>query len=607
MSWFGNLIETYDLISEIVGKYDKNENGNVLLPFGHMLTNTDVCITIDGYGKFRRVTKTKESIAIPCTEDSASRTSSAICPHPLHEQLGYLASDEKKRAAYLLQLEKWCKYHHKVEAVYKYISGETILDDLQESSVKIEKQNLFVRFSVEVSLDNFDPNLWKDDSVAAAWQEYCDHTEPKFTTLCYATGDITPIRLKHPGGINTSANRAKLISCNDHNNYTYRGRFSHPEQASTIGAVASHRAHAMLKYLIATQGYKCDTQAIVAWAIDDGTAMPSPVSDSLGIHENRHRTERDELITAQGKVGYNYAKNVCSALNSTGSVKRLRESNRRTAVIAVNAVKKTTGRMAVTFYRELQEDEYLDRIDSWHESCSWWFRRKGIDFIQAPSVDLIIAAVHGELKGENHYKILKQERERLLHCIFNGAKINHNWHSAALNRVSNPFSYRKSDGGWDKNGWDTAISVTCAIARKHFDKKEEYDLELDKNCCERNYLWGRMLAVADRIEDHARYQQEDKKERPTNAMRYMTAFTSKPYTMWLQIIKCLNPYFLQLNGGGWYQIQIDEIMARFVNENEYMSNAQLDGRFLMGYSLQRRELYKKKDKEEKTEDAEQKD
>ncbi len=60
----------------------------------------------------------------------------------------------------------------------------------------------------------------------------------------------------------------------------------------------------------------------------------------------------------------------------------------------------------------------------------------------------------------------------------------------------------------------------------------------------------------------------------------------------------LKPYIERLDGAEWYQRQIDEIMSAFAGLDEYSDDA-LDAKYLMGYSLQRRELYKKNNEEAK--------
>lgn len=601
MSWFKNLTKTYDNVSEIVGIPD--EKGNILLPPNHTTkSNSDVCVVIDSDGIFRSADPGKLTIPIPSTEDSESRSGRAVFPHPLHDQIGYLSTNEEKREKYLLQLGEWSELHPKVEAVRKYILNNTLIEDLQTCGIKTDEK-MFVRFSVE-TLDDLTPNLWEDKTVSEAWQRYCKQKQSDETTLCYISGELLPITNKHPKNTNASTGNAKLISCNDNTNFTYKGRFSKPGQANAISIDASHKAHAMLKFLIATQGYKCDTQAIVTWAVDNGEAQPNLFEDSLGIYGKTIETERETLIEAQSELDFDYAKKLNYAIRGHGNSENLKNLNRLVAVIAVDAA--TTGRMAVTFYKDLQENEYIERIINWHETCCWHFRSKGKSYISAPSADRIIAAVHGAPKGEGYNKVKKQSRERILNIMLNGEKIGKAWLNASVNRVSNPFSYDKSDGGWDFYKWEAAINVACAIAKKHYlDNKEDFKLELEKTRNDRDYLYGRMLAIADKVESHARYLQDKKSDtdkRPTNAVRYMSAFAAKPFRTWEVIYHQLNPYFQRLNGGEWYQRELDEIMSLF-KEGEYENDKPLNGKYLMGYSLQRRALNNNKN-EEVTENVE---
>jgi CRISPR-associated protein Csd1 len=605
MSWFSNLAKTYENISHIVGI--PNADGIALLPPEHMIAKTDIRIVIDGNGNFRRAEKYEHPIMIPCTEKSNGSRTRAPVPHPLHDQIGYLSLNKEKRDLYLSQIAKWSVFHPKVNAVYEYIKNNTLIEDLNTCKIKIKADGKqFVCFSVEI-LDDLTPNLWQDNSVAKAWQQYCEQQYGK-KVLCYVRGEMDTSRTSHPKGINPNKTYgAKLISSDDDKNYTYRGRFTEAKQANAIGVKASHQAHAMLTYLIATQEYKCGSQAIVAWVLEDGGTLPSPFEDSLGIYGEAVKTEREMLIEAQGELGYDYAKSLSSALIGKGNAQKLNNSNRQVAVLAVDAA--TTGRMGVTFYQSLSENEYIERIVKWHEDCRWHFRYKGKDYISAPSVDRIIAAVYGEPKGEGYAKIKKQARERILSIILNGEKLDRVWVNAAVNRVSNPFSYDKLDGGWDFYKWETATNVACAIARKYYlDKKEVFALELDKTYDDRDYLYGRLLAIADKIESYARYLQHgknDTEKRPTNAVRYMSAFAAKPFRTWNLINDQLNPYKQRLNGAEWYQRLIDEIMSLF-KDGEYENDKPLNGKYLMGYSLQRIALKVKKNEEE-MKNAEQED
>lgn len=570
-------------------------NGNVLLPPNHIAQNTQVCIVLSGEGQFLHAEESALNIIFPCTEDSASRTRTPV-PHPLHDNLDYLALDSGKRESYLAQLSAWSTRHPKTMAVHRYIEGGSICENLQESGIDTNAtgaNKLFVRFCVEMPGD-LTPKLWEDASVSNTWQAFCEESQDEGETLCYATGAPARPTTKHPKGINPSTNGAKLISCNDNANYTYRGRFTKSHQANAVSASASHKAHAMLRYLIATQGHKCDTQAVVAFSVNDASAQPDLFASSYGLHESLVKTDEDRHIDAQGQLDADYAKALRSALTGMGKTELL-QNRERTSTVAVMAVDAaTTGRMGITFYQQLPENEYIERVLAWHESCRWWFRYKGQNILTAPAANRIIAAVYGEARGEGYAKIQKQARERLLANIVCHVPMDFGWVRAAVARVSQPFSFTKRDGGWDKYGWDSALSVACAITRHYYQqKKEDIPLELDKTCSDRNYLFGRLLAIAGKLESHARYVQtggNDTEKRPTNAVRYMSAFAAKPLRTWKLLVDQLNPYMQRLNGAEWYQQQIDDILALFAPGD--FTDQPLNGKYLLGYSLQRKALYK---------------
>ena len=112
-------------------------------------------------------------------------------------------------------------------------------------------------------------------------------------------------------------------------------------------------------------------------------------------------------------------------------------------------------------------------------------------------------------------------------------------------------------------------------------EKEEFNMTLEDQRKDRDYLYGRLLAVADRIESVARYKQGAAKEdaRATNAIRYMATFAQHPFRTWHMLFtQQLNPYIQQLKGAGWYLNQIEAIMTLF-KEGEYESDSP-SGKFL---------------------------
>jgi CRISPR-associated protein Csd1 len=81
----------------------------------------------------------------------------------------------------------------------------------------------------------------------------------------------------------------------------------------------------------------------------------------------------------------------------------------------------------------------------------------------------------------------------------------------------------------------------------------------------------------------------------------MGAFSVKPNHTWGILHKQLIPYINQLNGAGYHQSIIDDIMKQF-SAGEYENNAPLSPLYLLGFSAQRRAFYNKNKQENITGD-----
>ena len=96
MSWLEQLVQTYEESEEIVGKFGLDGMKSVLPPVGHILGDAQIEIVLNGEGELISVEvlpKEKQQTLLPCTLDSASRTSTTAPPHPLHDKLFYIARD----------------------------------------------------------------------------------------------------------------------------------------------------------------------------------------------------------------------------------------------------------------------------------------------------------------------------------------------------------------------------------------------------------------------------------------------------------------------------------------------------------------------------------
>jgi CRISPR-associated protein Csd1 len=134
--------------------------------------------------------------------------------------------------------------------------------------------------------------------------------------------------------------------------------------------------------------------------------------------------------------------------------------------------------------------------------------------------------------------------------------------------------------------WIEIMGILCGMIHK----KEGFDLALDTQSCDRDYLFGRLLAVADVLEADAIRGAE---KRTTNAMRYMQAFQRHPFRTWTTIQSSIMPYQMKLGGFSIrYTKLIDEIGSMFNVED--FNDRPLSGRFLLGLYSQRNALYQKK-------------
>lgn len=623
MSWIKNLVDTYDACKDTVGICNDNQ-ATMLLPLGHLLTELNVIVYLKSDGTPYKVEKVKSStkklVCIPCTDESESRTSTNAIdyPHPLVDQIKYLSTQK-----YLNNLKKWMDYlrdnpkfllaYQAIAVVYYYMVKGILLNDLKTFQINV-KDDMVTGFCV--SLDNsVEDRLWMMPELREAWIDFYrseDIAKRETQDICYITGNNSTYTEKHPKSINRVSGNAKLITGNDDKNFTFRGRFEEPSQAVTVSYEASQKAHQTLRWLISRPScYRCGSQAIIAWAIDSKPDVPRFYDDSYNIYDTVAQTDEEKITIAENTICIDYANALKKAISGYGTSRRLRKHIRRIAIMATDTTTKKAGRMSVTYYRELSENEYEERIDHWHNTCKWYqpFGKDADEgfksgyFIGAPAIDRIVLAVLGKRrsqKDESYDKLVKKLREQLVYCIFDGERIPASIVIAAINRASNPFTFENKNAKNNSDrwrDWEHVLGATCALVKRYYHdyKKEEFAVELETERRDRDYLFGRLLAVADKIESSARYKQDKTKkdDRATNAIRYMPAFSQHPFRTWNMLFtQQLNPYIQQLNGAGWYMNLIGDIKQRF-EPGDYERNDPLDGRYLLGFFAQRQDFRKR--------------
>ena len=589
MGLLQRAVETYDSSISILGKYD-DKYLNPLVPVGHTLTNANIEITIDIAGNFcsaRLVGKDEPKIIIPVTEDSGGRTSAPM-PHPLCEQLKYLApTDGKKMEMYCDQLEDWANslYGHPIlSAVLAYVRKERILSDLVKSGLIVSEakgkynEKLMVCWRVIGLEKNEETACWKNQNLFRRFSDYYhEKIQSRENVFCMVSGEFTAGAVQHPKGIITVHGNAKLISANDSSGFTYRGRFAEDWQAAQIGYTASQKAHNALRWLAGEQGIRetVGGRVFLCWS-PEGEILPPPMQGLRKKEQNpiwRPSDYRDAIY----EEFYGFSKNKT-------------EHKYGTAVLA-SFDAATTGRLSLTYYNELSVPAFLEKMKKWDDCCCWYFGKWGI---QSPSLSQIVDCAFGNLQGkvlETDDRIKPQQIQRLLDCKLNGSIIPIDMVRRLAIRASEPSYYEKNMGIWR-----TIVHTACAALQKYRTDiqigGDEMSWELDKD--DRSFQYGRLLAVMERAE--LDYYGKSEEERQTNAIKSMHDYRRHPWSVFERINRQLQQAYLP-RIDAWqrkrYEKLTGEIAEHLGKYPESELNKPLEDIYLMGYELQRNAFFMK--------------
>lgn len=638
MSWMQKLHATYE---HCYGNPLFSDEEHVLMPVSHTSQNVNIKVVLDKDGNFKRAELLgKEMLVIPATEDSAGRSGTKPPPHPLIDKIRYCAGDyvdfggQKAAffAPYKKLLQQWAESeysHPKVRAVYAYVVKEELVNDLVEKAKILEldengklsqkpnsetTQALFKLLAGDKdsgdalvcwSVEGVGPNAdtWNDPELQQAWIAY-DVSQNTTKSLCMVVGDTAIVASKHPKFIRRPGDGAKLISSNDMSGFTFRGKFELPDEACTVGYETSHKAHNALRWLIARQGSRQGDQVVLAWAVA-GEDIPNPVGDIWSPEPSESdlvssiEEASESAVSHAVDVGQSFSKELGKAL--AGYVTKLKPTDE---IVILGLDSATPGRLSVVFYCELLWADYLSALKAWQEDCAWLLRKnterevdgknKRVVFSQncAPLPIEIAFAVYG-LRVDD--KLKAATRERLLPCIANRSPLPRDLMESAVRRASNRVGLE----AWD---WEHTLGVACALYRGFYarhpetEKRRKYVMALEPERTTRDYLYGRLLAVAERIESVA--LRIAKEERPTNAERLMQRFADHPFSTWNILEKALQPYrqrLRQRRAGFLYNMDtlLNEIQAMFATD-DFISDKKLSGEFLLGYHCQRQVFLSKK-------------
>lgn len=591
MSIWQKAVETYDYYSHSAGKVVEGQH--TLVPISHMISKAAFEITLDEYGNFqyaKLVSKDEAKTVIPATEASAGRTIAA-CPHPLSDKLVYVSPyGENKYQMYIGQLTNWAESkfsHPKVRAVLAYTQSGTIVDDLfddglielDESGRPLKKYDeLIVRWRVVNTGEK--ENCHEDTTLFNSFIDYYHSIQNDVQKeLCLVSGKQEVITQNHPKGVFPRFGNAKLISANDNSNFTFRGRFTDSQQAATVSYEASQKAHNALSWIISEQGTIVGGRVFVCWN-PHGNETHLPESGVLT--SNYSRIDAEDTISTLPE----YKEQLRKALK--GWQQELPEYE---DVVIASFDSATPGRLSVTYYNELKSSDFISRLGFWQEHCCWENFQFGY---QSPSIQSIVSCAFGSERDGNlsvDDRIMREIVQRLFHCVIDRTPIPQDVVMALMHKASNPLAYDPKYHNRNK-----VIFTACAVihAYRTVSKKETWEMALEKDRKDRSYQFGRLLAVMEKVE---RDTYDKSENREPNAIRMQSVFCERPMYASRIIRDSLNPYFAKLSPAMriYYNNLIGEIFEIISEFDECDLNRQLEDSYLLGYYLQRKNLYTKKE------------
>ena len=636
MSWTEELYKIYEYNSNREFK----DNEPVMLPVAHSTIDVHLEVAISEDGELKsisRVDKSDKTTIRPNT--GKAKTGIIPPPFPLTESIKYLAGDfnkykpadtEKKKYnntsfydAYLKIMKDWndSEFTHKaVSAVLKYVSKSELISDCLKSGVLeldengllklkqygVDVEKVTIRFNIYYKDLKAETRTWKDKSLFDSFLRFNSRSRGN-EQLCYALGKVLPSQYIHPAQILKGAITAKLFSYKEEGYFKYTGRFLSKEEATSVSYEFSEKMHNALKWLIEKQSIvfrrikkddkiieikNLEYMTVIVWA----SALQKLPEAAESIWEDDDEFEdkdKEPEIPSTMPLYRDMLQKMIFGMKSK------LEPNTKVMVMGLDAA--TTGRINISMYSELEGSQYLDNIEKWHSDTAWLkfsgkLKKKTVNSF---SLYDIIKYAYGTEQGsfvECDKKIVRDNILRLLNCVTNGAKLPSDIVNALYQKASNPLAYDPK-----YNNHRKVLETACGMIRKQRidNKKGDVLMSYDPSINDRSYLYGCLLAIADKAESEA-YDEQERNSRVTNARRYWNSFSQRPYMTWGIIEARLRPYMNKL---GKKQVKyskwINEVTSKMEVET-FSDNSRLSPLYLLGYHNFTEYMFKNADnKEEK--------
>lgn len=659
MSVLTALYKTYNSAFDqnMVDQVEQLNSNTVLLPVYHSSkkstgTNDMIEVTLSENSEFIKAEWVpKDQIAIyPVTENSIIRAGKVIAPHALCDEFSYLSRelDTEKNKVYESVLSDWVSFmeegreNHLLKILANYLLSGTILKDCINSLFQGMDFEISSDYSVSVGSDDKTPKLYRFDKVFVTFQvetiasltsnlsvstsrelhlnyiEYIrDKNKAQAQEQCDISGETTYCVSRHRGLMGN----AKLVSISNHDE-TYYGRFDNGEEVVHIGYEVSQKIHLMLKYLLEnsqnrkTIGSSC---VLVNWFSDDidneeamNLTQAITPSEEEEIEDEEEDEEYDEEYDqSTGTLGGKMSSDLNDHLTGT---KRDIDPDSKFYIMILDKI--SNGRIAVKYFRELSKSDLYERVQDWYKTTSWLYYNsaRGRVEYQTPSLYQFADTVFGMENSKGfmecrNSKLKTKTIERLLPCILDHRKLPLDMKNRMLENLCHRNSYDKT--------WNYVLLLGCTIFKKYqidYQNRSEVNPMLDHDKQTRSYLYGRLLAVYEKLEEDAMKNSANggDEKRSTNAERLWTAYTKMPERTVKVLEEKIRPYKERLKKSNFgllkkYDIVTTELMNQLseLKDSEKEKNRALNEDFVFGYYAQKQNFYTKKDTNEPKNNEEQ--
>ena len=325
--------------------------------------------------------------------------------------------------------------------------------------------------------------------------------------------------------------------------------------------------HNALKWLIKKQSKTYDYLTLLIWnsALDFEPNITENIFGDVEIEEYSSKPVFSEMFHKK----------------LMGDKKIKFDNENKVMVMGLEAASK--GRLSISMYTELSESRFAENLEYWHTSTAWKRKKYIKDKYEYVSYSCGLPQIANCLYGteqdgrlECDKKILGDTILRLLPCVTERRKLPRDIVQTICNKASNPLAFDKEYNHM------MIVENACALIRKEYTdyNKGEIKMAYDPTCTDRSYLFGCLLAIADKAERDT-YDKDEK--RITNARRYWNVFSSRPYQTWQIIEERLEPYLekdprLMTK----YTKHINEIMEK-MSPDTFKDNSKLSPLYLIGF------------------------